>query len=185
MTDLSLAYGYLDDTVINTNNEYMNDLNTNQMNNNDNMEIENNNNNIIVEKKQNKKNKMNNNEYEDRHIQKQNDNLNLPTTLISNDNIPDYPNIKKYNNTNQQNNQQNNQQIENSFWNRLSYKRNEVFKLIMFSLVILLAISIDRMGTFYLSKYVNENVLTDNQELIIRMAYPVIIVLILWFLKAV
>ena len=54
----------------------------------------------------------------------------------------------------------------------------------MFSLVILLAISLDRMATYYLSKYVNENVLTDNQEMIIRFAYPVIIVLILWFLKA-
>lgn len=179
MTDLNLAYGYLDDTVINTNNEYMNDLQTSQMNNTDNLEVEKNNNNIIVEKKQ-KKHKMNTTDYEERPIiQRQNDNLNLPTTLLSNDNVPDYPVAKKYNNNQQQ------QQVENTFWNRLSYKRNEVFKLVMFSLVILLAISLDRMATFYLSKYVNENVLTDNQEMIIRFAYPVIIILILWFLKAI
>ena len=54
MTDLNLAYGYLDDTVINTNNEYMNDLQISQMNNTDNLEVEKNNNNIIVEKKQKK-----------------------------------------------------------------------------------------------------------------------------------
>jgi hypothetical protein len=123
---------------------------------------------------------MNKTDYDERPIiQRQNDNLNLPTTLISNDSVPDYPVAKKYNN-----NQQQQQQVENTFWNRLSYKRNEVFKLVMFSLVILLAISLDRMATYYLSKYVNENVLTDNQEMIIRFAYPVIIVLILWFLKA-
>tara|TARA_B100001540_G_C15816831_1_gene648073 strand:- start:5348 stop:5893 length:546 start_codon:yes stop_codon:yes gene_type:complete len=180
MTDLNLAYGYLDDTVINTNNEYMNDLQTSQMNNTDNLEVEKNNNNIIVEKKQ-KKHKMNTTDYDERPIiQRQNDNLNLPTTLISNDSVPDYPVAKKYNN----NQQQQQQQVENTFWNRLSYKRNEVFKLVMFSLVILLAISLDRMASYYLSKYVNENVLTDNQEMIIRFAYPVIIVLILWFLKA-
>ena len=60
----------------------MNDLQTSQMNNTDNLEVEKNNNNIIVEKKQ-KKHKMNTTDYDERPIiQRQNDNLNLPTTLI-------------------------------------------------------------------------------------------------------
>jgi hypothetical protein len=74
--------------------------------------------------------------------------------------------------------------MDNTFWNRLTSKKGEVFKLIMFSFVILFAISIDRIGTYYISKYVNENVLTDRQEFIIRLAYPVIIILLLWIFKA-
>ena len=54
----------------------------------------------------------------------------------------------------------------------------------MFSLAILLAISLDRVGTFYITKYITENVLTETQELLLRLSYPVIIFLILWFLKA-
>tara|TARA_B000000477_G_scaffold124441_1_gene132093 strand:- start:5311 stop:5763 length:453 start_codon:yes stop_codon:yes gene_type:complete len=71
-----------------------------------------------------------------------------------------------------------------SFWDRLNLKRPEVIKLAMFSLVILLAISLDRVGTFYITKYITENVLTETQELLLRLSYPVIIFLILWFLKA-
>ena len=102
------------------------------------------------------------------------------------DNIPEYPYVKKI--QPQQQTQQQTQQfsdtMENTFWNRFTTKKAEVFKLVMFSLVILFAISIDRIGTYYLSKYVNENVLTDRQEFIVRLAYPTIIILVLWIFKA-
>ena len=67
-----------------------------------------------------------------------------------------------------------------SFWDRMALKRNEVIKLAVFSLVILLAIALDKICTFYLTSYLSENSLSASQELMIRMSYPVIIFLIIW-----
>jgi hypothetical protein len=73
---------------------------------------------------------------------------------------------------------------EYSFWDKMTIKRPEVIKLAIFSLVILLAIALDRMGSFYISKYLTENVLTDMQEFLLRLSYPIIIFLLLWIIKA-
>lgn len=71
-----------------------------------------------------------------------------------------------------------------SFWDRMTLKRTEVIKLSLFSLVILLAIALDKISNHYLSKYISENVLTDTQEFMIRLSYPVVIFLILWIAKS-
>ena len=63
-------------------------------------------------------------------------------------------------------------------------KRSEVIKLAIFSLVIVLAISLDRIGTHYITKYLNDNILSDMQELLLRISYPVVIFLILWIIKS-
>ena len=68
---------------------------------------------------------------------------------------------------------------------RMNMKRGEVVKLALFSLVIVLGISIDRMLTYYLSRYVEDNVLTDFQELLLRLSYPIAIFLLLWVFKAI
>ena len=73
---------------------------------------------------------------------------------------------------------------EYNFFDRMSGKRSEVVKLALFSLVIVLGISIDRMLTYYLSKYIGENILTDFQELLLRLSYPITIFLLLWIFKA-
>ena len=73
---------------------------------------------------------------------------------------------------------------EYSFWDRMNIKRPEVIKLAVFSLVIVFAIAIDRMGTHYISKYISENVLTDTQEFLLRLSYPIIIFLVLWIAKS-
>jgi hypothetical protein len=73
---------------------------------------------------------------------------------------------------------------EYSFWDRMNIKKSEVIKLALFSLVIVLGISIDRIGTHYIAKYVSENVLTDFQELLLRLCYPIIVFLLLWVLKS-
>ena len=73
---------------------------------------------------------------------------------------------------------------EYNFFDRMSAKRTEVVKLALFSLVIVLGISIDRMLTYYLSKYIGENILTDFQELLLRLSYPITIFLLLWIFKA-
>lgn len=71
-----------------------------------------------------------------------------------------------------------------SFWDRMVLKRPEVIKLAIFSLVIVLAISLDRIGTFYMSKYIGDNILTDFQELMLRMSYPIIVFIVLWVIKS-
>lgn len=184
MTDLNLAYGFLDEQQLDNNN-FMNQMQINQMDNMDNniqpdnkVEINNNNNNDnIIEKK--RKKKMNIDLDERPLLQRQKESYQIQNT----DNIPEYPYAKKIQPPQQQT-QQMPDMMENTFWNRFTTKKAEVFKLVMFSLVILFAISIDRIGTYYLSKYVNENVLTDRQEFIVRLAYPVIIILVLWIFKA-
>lgn len=74
---------------------------------------------------------------------------------------------------------------EYSFWDRMNLKRSEVIKLALFSLVIVLGIAIDRIGTHYISKYISENILTDVQEFLLRLSYPIVVFLLLWVLKAV
>ena len=168
MTDLNLAYGFLDEPQnenLHTGNNNQN-IDTNQYT----QSIENNVDNIIVEKKVKKK-KMNMDE--DRPlISRQKEAYQMSNMTLNENNIPEYPYAKK-------NKEKVESNYENTFWNRLSAKRYEIFKLVMFSLVILFAISLDRISTHYLTKYINENVLTDNQELIIRLAYPVLIILVL------
>ena len=74
--------------------------------------------------------------------------------------------------------------VEYTFMDRMNMKRTEVIKLALFSLVIVLGISIDRMITHYISKYIGDNVLTDFQELLLRISYPIAIFLLLWIFKA-
>lgn len=74
---------------------------------------------------------------------------------------------------------------EYNFFDRMNLKRTEVIKLSLFSLVIVLGISIDRMLTYYLSKYIGDNILTDFQELLLRISYPITIFLLLWIFKAI
>lgn len=71
-----------------------------------------------------------------------------------------------------------------SFWDRLAQKKAEVFKMFVLSLVVLLGISMDRLATHYLNAYVSRSFLTEMQEVLVRVAYPVFIVLVLWILKA-
>ena len=74
---------------------------------------------------------------------------------------------------------------EYNFFDRMNLKRTEVIKLSLFSLVIVLGISIDRMLTYYLSKYIGDNILTDFQEFLLRISYPITIFLLLWIFKAI
>lgn len=76
------------------------------------------------------------------------------------------------------------QLYEESFFDRLASKKFEVLKMVVFSLIILLAISMDRFFTHYLTQYITQSILTTTQEMIIRGAYPIAIILAVWFAKA-
>lgn len=71
-----------------------------------------------------------------------------------------------------------------TFWDRLGEKKGEMLKLVGLALVILFAVSLDRVSTHYLTTYISKAFLTDMQELLVRLSYPVIVILILWIMKA-
>jgi hypothetical protein len=71
-----------------------------------------------------------------------------------------------------------------SFFDKMSMKRADVVKLAVFSLVIVLAIAIDRMGTHYLTKYISDNIFTNFQEFMIRLSYPIVVFLVIWIVKS-
>lgn len=63
-------------------------------------------------------------------------------------------------------------------------RRRAVAKLVMLSLVVLLAMSLHKTLWYYLKDYIHSNAMTELQELALRMAYPVGIFVILWNIKA-
>jgi hypothetical protein len=73
---------------------------------------------------------------------------------------------------------------QDSFWDRLGAKKWEVMKLFVFALVVLLGIAMDRVANHYLTTYIGAAFLTSTQELLVRLSYPLIIILVLWTIKA-
>jgi len=73
---------------------------------------------------------------------------------------------------------------EYSFWDRMAMSRNDVLKLFILSLIIVLGISLERLGSHYIKQYLTDNVLSPLQEFIVRLSYPVIIFLFLWIIKS-
>jgi len=71
-----------------------------------------------------------------------------------------------------------------SMWDKLSSKKYDVLKLVVLSLVILLAMSSDRVVNFYLTKYINGGIFTTVQEFLVRLSYPLVVLVILWLIKA-
>jgi hypothetical protein len=73
---------------------------------------------------------------------------------------------------------------QDSFWDRLSQKKVDVTKLFVLAMVVLLGISMDRVATHYLTSYVGKAFLSDTQEFLVRLSYPVIVIVVLWLIKA-
>jgi hypothetical protein len=79
---------------------------------------------------------------------------------------------------------QQNRNPEYSFWDRMALSRNDVFKLVLLSFVIVLGISIEKIGTHYITQYLSDNILSSIQEFIVRISYPIIIFIFLWIIKS-
>jgi hypothetical protein len=73
---------------------------------------------------------------------------------------------------------------QESFWDRMGYKKGDVFKLFMFALVIVLAISMDKLLFHYMKNYIDENMMNSTNEFLLRLSYPVMIVIVIWILKS-
>lgn len=80
--------------------------------------------------------------------------------------------------------QQQQQQSSASFWDRMGMKKDEIYKLLIFSMIILLAIAMDKAFFYYLKTYIEENMLTWSQEFMLRFTYPIVILVVLWIMKA-
>ena len=73
---------------------------------------------------------------------------------------------------------------EYSFWDRMVMSKREVLKLFILSIVIILAISLEKVGSYYLNSYLTSTDLSSFQELMVRLSFPIIIFLFLWIIKS-
>jgi hypothetical protein len=76
-----------------------------------------------------------------------------------------------------------NMQQHTTYLDKLFAKKKELLKIIQFSLIIVLAMSVHFIIDHYLKYYIKNNDLTFERELILRLIYPVSIVFVLWNLK--
>ena len=71
-----------------------------------------------------------------------------------------------------------------SFWDKLGQTKGDVFKLFLFALVILIAIAFDRLIFKYLKQYLEDNIISGFNEFIIRLSYPIGVIVVIWLLKS-
>jgi len=71
-----------------------------------------------------------------------------------------------------------------SFWDRMVMSRREVMKLFILSLVIILGISLEKIGCHFINQYLSSNDLTTIQEVLVRFSFPIIVFIILWIIKS-
>lgn len=74
--------------------------------------------------------------------------------------------------------------LETGYFETMWLRRRDLIKVCVLSLAVLLAISAHSTAWHYLQDYVDVNGLTGGRELIVRLAYPVVIVTLLWNIKA-
>jgi len=73
---------------------------------------------------------------------------------------------------------------EYSFWDRMVMSKREVIKLFILSIVIILGISLEKIGCHYLTSYINNTDLTSFQEFMVRLSFPILVFIILWIIKS-
>ena len=73
---------------------------------------------------------------------------------------------------------------EYSFWDRMVLSRREVLKLLILSIVIVIGISLEKIGYHYISNYISSNDLTSLQEFLVRLSFPLFVILLLWIIKS-
>lgn len=72
-----------------------------------------------------------------------------------------------------------------SYFDAMVQKRRDVLKMVSFAIIILLAISIHTVVDFGLKELIMSNDFTFKQEIGVRMIYPLVVILLLWNLKAI
>ena len=70
-----------------------------------------------------------------------------------------------------------------SYFDKLFGKKKEVYKVLQLSLMITLGISIHFLIDHYLTKYLADNEMSFERQLILRLMYPLAVLFILWNLR--
>lgn len=105
----------------------------------------------------------------------------LQPQIKSNEKFTNYYNLQELP---QQQNQQPQKIYQYSFWDRMIMSKREVIKLFILSIVIILGISLEKIGCHYINNYLSSNDLTFLQELLVRFSFPIVIFIILWIIKS-
>lgn len=70
-----------------------------------------------------------------------------------------------------------------SYFDKLFGKKKEMYKILQLSLMITLGLSIHFVIDHYLQKYLAENDMSFERQLILRLLYPVAVLFIVWNLR--
>ncbi len=73
---------------------------------------------------------------------------------------------------------------QDGFFDFLFMKKREMVKTIILVLTIVTAFSIHSFFAFWIKSYTLKSKLTMKSEMLIRLLYPLIILIIIWFMKA-
>ena len=76
-----------------------------------------------------------------------------------------------------------NMQQQSGYLDKLFSRKKEVLRILQFSLIIVLAMSLHFVVDHYMKYYIKNNDLTFERELILRLLYPVALIFILWNMK--
>ena len=71
-----------------------------------------------------------------------------------------------------------------SFSDRLAAKRGEVWRMALLALVVVLALATHDMLSHYLNAYLADAFLSPGHEVLVRIGYPVAVLLFAWVAKA-
>lgn len=75
------------------------------------------------------------------------------------------------------------QQSEPGYFEKLMSKKRDLGKLFIFSLVVLLALSLHMFVEHYLVLYITNNDMSFERQVLLRALYPVAVLFLLWNLK--
>lgn len=121
------------------------------------------------------------------HVQQENIPVPVPSSMESPLMTPDEKvyllsaELKRQRDMNQQQQQQASQP---GYLDKLWGKKRDVMKLVMFTLVFMLALSLHWVAKHYMKDYMDTNALTPTKEFFFRMLYPSVILFIVWNMRA-
>lgn len=71
-----------------------------------------------------------------------------------------------------------------SYYDRLMNHKRDLIKLLLLALVVTVALAFHSVGKFLVKHYLSSHELSFNQELLVRIAYPCIVIFVVWNFKA-
>jgi len=92
--------------------------------------------------------------------------------------------LKRQRDMYQQQQQQQGGSSQPGYLDKLWGKKRDVMKLVMFTLVFMLALSLHWVTKHYMKDYLDTNAFTPNKEFFFRMLYPCAILFIVWNMRA-